>query len=388
MLAQVREHYRLQHRCEWFGPLGFDNSFVLVILKETPSARRSTRSAPPRRTSPAGPWPRRPAFRNSRTALPLLMRRYRLHLSAPLRSVRASQIYTSLTQSQATLVAGNATDVALSNPEFVTLDDAGPTAAVQCPYPRDFRQGVYKYTSTTVGAKPVWEDLERSLRRGIPGTAMLSFDELPAGHIDALVEYVKYLSIRGETELALLGAAIDAEEDVPDCETMIRQWVLPAASSWTAAKSMAIVPPAAPPVDTPEQLAASVAKGHALFVTKDAQCVKCHGADGKGDGEQSELYDDWNKCKKGVTPEQTAELARLYWLPIQELPARNLTEGVFHGGSRPVDLYWRVSAGIKGTPMPAACAVSGDHSALSPDDIWHVVNYIRSLHSSRAVSPR
>jgi mono/diheme cytochrome c family protein len=265
----------------------------------------------------------------------------------------------------------------------ISGDGAGPTAAVQSPSPRDFRQGIYKFTSTAAAAKPVREDLERTVRLGIPGTAMLSFAELSAGHLDALVEYVKYLSIRGETELALLAAVIDREENLPEREVIIHQWVLPAASSWTAAPDMVIVPPAAPPIDSPEQFAASIAKGRALFVTKDAQCVTCHGADGKGDGERSELYDDWNQCKKGVTPEQTAERVRLFWLPIQELPARNLTEGVFHGGNRPIDLYWRVYAGIKGTPMPAAGPASGGRGAISPDEIWHVVNYVRSLSNNR-----
>jgi mono/diheme cytochrome c family protein len=297
----------------------------------------------------------------------------------------------------------------------ISGDGAGPTAAVQCPYPRDFRQGVYKYTSTAVGAKPVREDLERTVRLGIPGTAMLSFEELPAGHIDAMVEYVRYLSIRGETELAMLRTVLDAEEKLPDRETMIRQWVLPAASLRRAAKEMVIAPPTVALVNRSEQpkdvdqhllceapgtdrrlvgpfrqkvpapfsLAASVAKGRAIFVSKDAQCVKCHGADGKGDGEQSELYDDWNKCKKGVTPAQTTDLARLFSLPIQGLPARNLTEGVFHGGSRPIDLYRRIYAGIKGTPMPGIGSAADGHSAISPDDIWHVGNYVGSLRAGR-----
>ena len=79
------------------------------------------------------------------------------------------------------------------------------------PYPRDFRNGVFKYTSTAGGAKPVREDLLRTLRQGIPGTAMPSFRKLPDRRFDALVEYVKYLSIRGQTELYLLQAVVDED---------------------------------------------------------------------------------------------------------------------------------------------------------------------------------
>ena len=49
------------------------------------------------------------------------------------------------------------------------------------------------------------------------------------------------------------------------------------------------------------------------------------------------------------------------------------------GGSRPKDLYWRIHVSIKGTPMPAAGPMPGAAGALAPEEIWHVVNYVRSL---------
>ena len=49
-------------------------------------------------------------------------------------------------------------------------------------------------------------------------------------------------------------------------------------------------------------------------------------------------------------------------------------QGIFRGGDRPIDLYWRVYVGIKGTPMPS----TGSDGALTPEQIWDVVNYIRS----------
>jgi len=122
-----------------------------------------------------------------------------------------------------------------------------------------------------------------------------------------------------------------------------------------------------------------VAKGRELYLAKNSQCVKCHGERGDGKGEETEIYDDWNKRKKGVTPEQTAELARLFKLPILRLRARDFREGIFHGGAGPDDLYLRIDVGIKGTPMPAAGPAPGVEGALKPDEIWHVVNYVRSL---------
>ena len=43
----------------------------------------------------------------------------------------------------------------------ISGDGAGPSAAVLVPYPRDYRDGLFKYTSTAGGAKPVRADLER-----------------------------------------------------------------------------------------------------------------------------------------------------------------------------------------------------------------------------------
>jgi mono/diheme cytochrome c family protein len=209
---------------------------------------------------------------------------------------------------------------------------------------------------------------------------MPSFDKLPDGQIQSLVEYVKYLSIRGETELYLLQHVVDENKTLPlDPTNVLEKGVKPTAKSWDEAKDMAVTTPAPPKADTIEQLSVSIDRGRELFRTMGAQCFLCHGWTGKGDGQRTDLYDDWNKRKKGDSPEQTEELARRFQLPIQSLRARNLTEGVLHGGDRPIDLYWRISAGIKGTPMPAAGLTPGRKGALSPENIRHVVNYVLSL---------
>ncbi len=261
----------------------------------------------------------------------------------------------------------------------ISGDGAGPSAALLTPYPRDFRNGVFKWTSTVAGAKPTCDDLERTLLRGVPGTAMPSFMRLPEEETQALIEYVKYLSIRGETEQYLVRLVVDEDEYLPlNMDWVIEDGLLPAAELWEQVEQdpgrYLIQPPPEPPMDV-----ASIQRGRELYASKDAQCVKCHGPDGRGDGEETEIYDDWNKPKKGVTPEQTRELAHLYTLPIQKLRARDFREGIFHGGSRPIDLYYRVDVGIPGTPRPAAGPAGGTQGVLTPEDIWHVVHYIRSL---------
>jgi hypothetical protein len=60
-------------------------------------------------------------------------------------------------------------------------------------------------------------------------------------------------------------------------------------------------------------------------------------------------------------------------LKPRTIPPRNLRQGIYRGGRRPLDLYYRIHAGINGAPMPAAAGT------VSPEEIWHIVNYVRSL---------
>jgi mono/diheme cytochrome c family protein len=267
----------------------------------------------------------------------------------------------------------------------ITGDGAGPLATTFDPYPRDFRRGTFKYTTTRADAKPLRSDLRRTLLRGIPGTGMPSFAELPSEQLDALVEYVVYLSLRGETEQDLIQLVVDGDEYLPlgvDAKEEVRDAALWGADAWAAVENnpeeYVVVPPPRPDY-TAEQRSASITRGKELYASKDAQCVQCHGPDGAGDGEDDEIYDDWNKPKKGVTPEQTAKLSRLYTLPLQKLRARDFRQGAFRGGGSPEDLYRRVHIGIKGTPMPAAGPQPGSKGVYTPEEIWEVVNYILSL---------
>ncbi|WP_286177414.1 cytochrome c [Stieleria mannarensis] len=90
----------------------------------------------------------------------------------------------------------------------VTGNGRGENSAILDPYPRDYRHGIFKFKSTKRGSKPVREDLARSIRDGIDGTAMKKIPELTEEDIQALVDYVIYLSIRGELERTLIDDAI------------------------------------------------------------------------------------------------------------------------------------------------------------------------------------
>ena len=288
----------------------------------------------------------------------------------------------------------------------VTGDGMGPTAAFLNPYPRDYRPGVFKFKSTERADKPTHDDLVMVLRNGLAGSSMPSFALLSDAKIEALAEYVKYLSIRGEVELSLMRAYFELDDEdqgvLPQSrEFLFEEIIDPVSEMWAVADDAIIDVP-----DMPSGLdmVASIAKGKELFYGNKANCVKCHGVSGLGDGQAND-YDDWNKvvfqahktvegateqAGKASTWEMSAEerdeyRGELAWLDRFEtvldgnalrprtIRPRNLRQGVYRGGMRPLDLYYRIHAGINGAPMPAA------KGTVPPEEIWDIVNYIRSL---------
>ena len=266
----------------------------------------------------------------------------------------------------------------------VTGDGAGPTAAFLNPHPRDYRRGTFKFKSTGFNDKPTTADLKRTLIDGIPGTAMPSFALLPGDQIEALVEYVKYLSIRGETERNMAGALFLQDEEIEATRAGILEGYLqPIVDQWAAAEEAVVRPTERPETSTPEELASSIEEGRKLFFNKDAQCTKCHGPTGLGDGNDGmaeKLYDVWNEKK-------TADDLARWLLPKQELRPRNLRMGIYRGGRRPLDIYRRIHAGIPGTPMPGAGPQPGKKETFTPEQIWHLVDYVRSLPYENASEP-
>ena len=69
------------------------------------------------------------------------------------------------------------------------------------PGPRDYRKGIFKFTSTAGGQKPTRDDLRKTIRYGLHGTSMPAFEALmSAAEIEQVIDYMIFLSVRGETE--------------------------------------------------------------------------------------------------------------------------------------------------------------------------------------------
>lgn len=269
----------------------------------------------------------------------------------------------------------------------VTGDGLGPTAAFLNPYPRDYRLGKFKFKSTPLGSKPTHADLTKIIKEGIPGTAMPAFLLLPENEIEALVDYVKYLAIRGEVERGLIEQWAgnlgeedrlfeDAEKISADQVGAIQEVSGIVVGKWLESEGQA-TGVAARPEYTEEELRKSREAGRVLFQGTKANCFSCHGISALGDGQLSG-FDDWTKEFVAPTgplvPELVRDYTRLGMLEPRNIRPRNLRQGVFRGGRRPLDIYWRIRNGIEGTPMPAVPA-----KTLSDAEVWDLVNYVQSL---------
>jgi mono/diheme cytochrome c family protein len=156
-------------------------------------------------------------------------------------------------------------------------------------------------------------------------------------------------------------------------------------AKWAGADA-AVTPVPPMPTMNAEQLAASIKRGNDLFHGKLANCYSCHGVTAIGDGQTTDFdfwtldFADWNKLLDPAEKEKKlTQYHSLGGLGPRNILPRNLRLNTFRGGRRPVDIYWRVRNGIEGTPMPAATLAQGAGPGLTEDDIWHLVNYVKSL---------
>lgn len=267
----------------------------------------------------------------------------------------------------------------------VSGDGRGPTAESLFPRPRDFRRGLFKFTSTT-GTKPTRADLRKTLLQGLPGSSMAAFEALlTPPEVEQILDYTIFLSLRGETELSLLNeATVLEEEDAPSLSgpEMTGGILESIFANWKSADEQVLKPPT-PRVEPTDE---SIARGKTLFLGRTAEkleCAGCHGSHADGNGPSFIDPATFNEYVFGGDPskeriqalKEIAEKANKKWGDEWGDPLRpaDLNVGVYKGGRRPIDIYWRIAKGISGTPMP------GHASAIKPNQIWDLVNFVLAL---------
>ncbi len=233
-----------------------------------------------------------------------------------------------------------------------TGDGNGPAAEYLYPRPRDYRRGIFKFTSTPYGSKPRREDLVRVVRHGARGTSMPEFKLLSDDDLQAVVDYVLALTHRGELEHALAMEADEEDSIDPEKTPELVDSIL---ARWHDAQGK-LVRPLTPETPYDQE---SIERGRQAFLTETAGCFKCHGPNGRGqpvDNPQG-FKDAWDHPTR----------------------AADLTAGMFHGGGRPSDIYRRIYSGINGTPMPGFSAqLSG-----KPETFWDLVHYVEFVSNAR-----
>jgi mono/diheme cytochrome c family protein len=237
---------------------------------------------------------------------------------------------------------------------------------------------------------------------------MPSFAMLKDGEVKDIVEYVRWLSMRGEYEGQLnilldeyhnkvvaeeikrkvatyeadLEAGSVSKDKPPVTRDSVRQDIdknlaefiqdeLPESidgnadtmsATWREADlhSSVIYPKSAKPPATVE----SIARGRQYFLSK---CAVCHGVTAEGNGENTRGYQKDPKGAEYAAP----GFFDAWGQPIQP---RNLNTGIYRGGRRPIDLYRRIHEGIPGTPMQG-------FASTFPEDqqIWDLVDYVMSI---------
>ncbi|HZY88981.1 MAG TPA: c-type cytochrome [Gemmataceae bacterium] len=237
-------------------------------------------------------------------------------------------------------------------------DGRGPTGPWVSPHPRDYRQGKFKFMSTALAVairKPRREDLVRTVRTGIDGSSMPSFSLLTEKELDQVVSYVIHLSLRGEVEFDTMKNILtnngkdnlEGGEIGEHCDARLKLFL----AGW--AKSDKVEEPRPYPYKD-DQLPESIQRGYALFTNTQgaASCIGCHLDYGR---QVPFRYDDWGTLVR---------------------PA-NLTTGVYRGGRRPIDLFWRIKLGVPPSQMPAADLKRDD--AKGTDEYWDLVNFVQAL---------
>ena len=169
---------------------------------------------------------------------------------------------------------------------------------------------------------PTDGDLLRTITRGVRGTAMPAWHELPINDRLAVIQYIKYV------------LAVDRSDPSAPYEYFTEE---PPGPPLLIGK---------PPAPT-EQL---LARGKEVWQV--AKCWECHGDGGKGDGEKAPgLKDDLG-------------------FPT---PPADLTSGQFKSGPAVEDIFRTMSTGLSGTPMPSY------RDALPEEDRWALAYYVLAL---------
>ena len=205
------------------------------------------------------------------------------------------------------------------------------------PQPRELSQGIFKFHATQTNTLPLDEDIVRTIKQGIPGTAMPAWDDILSDEIiNSIVKFIKTFSVRFGMEVPGRKIAISME----------------------------------PPFDS-----LSIAYGKKIY--KELRCEKCHGENGSKEGELSKTL----KTFRGTN-----------WF-VYDLRRKNF----YKAGASGSAIYRTLATGLDGSPMNAYDYISDFERwhlvhflqslhSIKKDETFSAVNEIISKRIDRPIT--
>lgn len=216
-------------------------------------------------------------------------------------------------------------------------DGKGPSSKGLRPPPRDFTLGVFKFGAVPAGTLPRDDDLERIVRSGLHGTAMLAWDGVPQTQLQEIIQFVKTFSPRWKDEEP--GEKIVLTED-----------------SWKGRE------------------ADGIARGRKVYHGL-ARCQNCHPAYAS----KAFVYEA-TKELTGTGATDSRQDPYGSELKDSDFGVKLLPPDFTHTELRSIrddhqieDLYRVIASGVGGTAMPTW------HGSLPEEDIWSIVHFVSSL---------
>lgn len=203
----------------------------------------------------------------------------------------------------------------------------GPSADRLFTRPRNFIQGTFKIRRTDSGELPLEDDLIRTVKNGLPGSAMPAWGEfLSDDEIVAVVNFVKTL---------VQDRSFDDADDTVNVQDF-------GTNPWGTKGPYHL--------GIPQE---AIDQGKEIFTQN--KCFECHGGEGRGDGNPT-MKDDWG-------------------FPIVAADWQQCWN--FRGSRRnhydPFNVVRTVSTGLNGTPMP------NFKDRITVEDRWKLAAFVNSL---------
>ncbi|MCM1985277.1 glycine betaine ABC transporter substrate-binding protein [Lyngbya confervoides] len=123
VFAQVQSEYAQQFNLSWSQPLGFNNTFAMVVRGEDARQNNLTTLSDLAKVAPQWRAGFGYEFLERQDGFPGLAKTYNLQFAQPPRTMDLGLIYRALSEKQVDVVAGNSTDGVLSRLDFVILED-------------------------------------------------------------------------------------------------------------------------------------------------------------------------------------------------------------------------------------------------------------------------